>query len=272
MRILSSLMLALILASGCTPQPEVKATTTRSPVASTPTPALSTPMAALDVDPEFQAAPKPTEPEQYEEQNGFEYGPHLTDFGRETLHEEHDFGQVTQGQKLVHDFVVENPNSSLIQLGPAATSISCCVQAELSEYDLEGDQSATLRITIDTKHQFRDLMSNIVIPYLDEGQNRVFIYRVNAYIEPVIEPDPLHFMLAKDSKARVTIKSEKFASGLEIVKVETSPPGGVVTPGKAEGSAQVFEIDLSKVEGPGGAIRFETNDKTIPDVVAGWAR
>ena len=63
----------------------------------------------------------------------------------------HDFGQSTKGDKLIHDFVIENNGSEDLKLTDVKVSCGCSI-ADFPKEVIKPGEKAKVKVTVDTEH------------------------------------------------------------------------------------------------------------------------
>jgi hypothetical protein len=94
--------------------------------------------------------------------------------------ERHDYGNVRQEQKLVHDFTVHNTGTETLVIERISTSCGCTA-ALVSEKEVAPGNSTTLRVTLDTR-KYKGLIHRTV-SLASNDKRRVVRVEVQAFVE-----------------------------------------------------------------------------------------
>lgn len=98
--------------------------------------------------------------------------------------EEHDFGGVSQDQKLTHAFVVRNEGTEDLEILRISTSCGCTA-AIPTERIVRPGETTTLEVTLETR-KYKGVVQNSV-SVASNDRRRVRTVRVRAFVE-VAEP------------------------------------------------------------------------------------
>ncbi len=98
----------------------------------------------------------------------------------EIVPEAHDFGNVRQNQKLVHEFTIQNTGTEDLVIGRISTSCGCTA-ALTSDRIIAPDASATLKVTLETRKYKGTIERSVSVSSNDA--RRVTTVRVKAFVE-----------------------------------------------------------------------------------------
>lgn len=129
---------------------------------------------------------------------------------------EFDFGKVTEGELVQHEFVVRNDGQAPLEIKRVAPACGCTV-AEIPMSTIQPGASANLLVSFDTKGFFGEKVKPVLI-YTNDPANPSFEVSLKGEVERDvrIEPPRLYFGVVSKGK-----------SSSKYIDVETDPDSGI---------------------------------------------
>jgi hypothetical protein len=98
----------------------------------------------------------------------------------EVVPEEHDFGSLSQGQKVVHEFTISNTGTEALEIRRISTSCGCTA-ALTSDRTVPPGGTTKLKVTLETR-KYRGVVERSV-SVASNDPKRVHTVRVKAFVE-----------------------------------------------------------------------------------------
>jgi hypothetical protein len=177
--------------------------------------------------------------------------------------ERHDFGKITQGDVVSHEFEIRNQSSEAWIFSEPKTACPKCTEVELGATRLAPGESTKLKLTFNSVHTPGLFEFETVLPR-ESGVELGFV--ITGQVSEVLTWEPDFIDLSEKDVHYVTIRSKRFLEGMELVGVVSTGEGLDIRPVDLEGEEQMFEIDGSALpEGEAVEALFQTNDQQVPN-------
>jgi hypothetical protein len=177
-----------------------------------------------------------------------------------------DFGDVRQGEKVIHDFNFTNSGSSDLIIRKINSSCGCIAAVSDNATIPPGSQSS-IRATFDTTGFYGKKLKTIRI-YSNDSSNSSVILKLGAKVVPEIHPIPekLELMnIKKDEGSSVVVNFEKpWGTDPKVTEVISKSQYLTVSYDKSNGSIIVKVDPKSPIGLVQSRISVKTDSKNVP--------
>ena len=175
----------------------------------------------------------------------------------------HDFGEITQGDVVSHEFELVNQDSEAWVFSEPKTACPKCTEVELGTTKLAPGESTKVRLTFNSVHTPGLFEFETILPRESRSELK---FVISGQVSEIVTWEPDFIDLSEGDRQYVTIRSKRFLEGMELIGVVSTGEGLDIKPVDLEGEEQMFEIDGSALpEGEAVETLFQTNDPQVPN-------